>query len=99
MNNMTSYENALQQIREAAFALHELVLYLDTHPTNRKALSLYKTYKKKFDEQRMTFEKEYGPLTPFGVNGDRWGWTEHSWPWQNQCCTPGENGHPWKGEA
>ena len=96
---MTSYENALQQIREAAFALHELVLYLDTHPGNRKALSLYKTYKKKHDDLCADFEKEHGPLTAFGVNGDRWTWTDYPWPWQNQCCTPGENGHPWKGEA
>ena len=52
MNN-TAYETALQKIREAAFALHELVLYLDTHPGNRKALSLYKTYKKKYDEAEL----------------------------------------------
>lgn len=98
MNN-TAYETALQKIREAAFALHELVLYLDTHPGNRKALSLYKTYKKKHDDLCTAFEKEHGPLTAFGVNGDRWTWTEHSWPWQNQCCTPGENARPWKGEV
>ena len=104
MNN-TAYETALQKIREAAFALHELVLYLDTHPGNRKALSLYKTYKKKHDDLCTAFEKEHGPLTSFGVHGDRWVWTEHPWPWQNcrqncgQNCpgTPGENARPWKG--
>lgn len=105
MNNVTAYETALQQIRETGFALHELVLYLDTHPDNRKALSLYKTYKKKLDELCTAFEKNHGPLTSFGVNGDRWTWTEHPWPWQNclqncrqNCgCSPGENARPWKG--
>ncbi|MBQ8331084.1 MAG: spore coat protein CotJB [Clostridia bacterium] len=102
MNNATPYETALQQIRETGFALHELVLYLDTHPANRKALSLYKTYKKKYDELYAAFEKNHGPLTAFGVHGDRWTWTEHPWPWQNcrqNClCTPGENARPWKGD-
>lgn len=101
MNNVTAYETALQQIRETGFALHELVLYLDTHPDNRKALSLYKTYKKKLDELCTAFEKNHGPLTSFGVHGDRWTWTEHPWPWQNcrqNCgCYPGENARPWKG--
>lgn len=106
MNNATPYETALQQIRETGFALHELVLYLDTHPANRKALSLYKTYKKKYDELYAAFEKNHGPLTAFGVEGDRWSWTEHPWPWQNcrqncqQNCpmSPGENARPWKGD-
>ena len=80
MNN-TAYETALQKIREAAFALHELVLYLDTHPGNRKALSLYKTYKKKHDDLCTAFEKEHGPLTAFGNHSTTsWDWMGKPFP-------------------
>ena len=35
-----------RKIFEYDFAIHELVLFLDSHPTNRKALELIKEYRK-----------------------------------------------------
>ena len=40
-------ENLKKVIHELDFALHELNLYLDTHPTNIKAMELLKEYRKK----------------------------------------------------
>ncbi len=89
-------QTALHELQETAFALHELVLYLDTHPENRKAFTLYKTYKKKYDQQYAAYQANHGPLNAFGVEGNTWNWNRHPWPWQ--CgCTHGQNATPWKG--
>ena len=37
-------EEMLQQIRCCDFAINELALYLDTHPTDDKALCLHRKY-------------------------------------------------------
>ena len=37
----------MKKIHELDFALHELNLYLDTHPTSLKAMELLKEYRKK----------------------------------------------------
>lgn len=84
MTNNNEHASALRDLLELKFALHELVLYLDTHPDNRKALSLYKTYKKKYDEMYAMYELNHAPMTAFGVKHDRWTWTEGAWPWQNE---------------
>ncbi len=94
MNNQKEQAAALlRKIQEAGFTLHELVLYLDTHPTNRKALALYQTYRKKVDELTAQYEAAYGPLTSFGVkeNTGSWTWGADSWPWQDGQTREGVN--------
>ena len=46
MNNMTqtdvpSHEALMKQINETGFAMDDVLLYLDTHPTDAKALAYY----------------------------------------------------------
>ena len=82
MNKHNEQAALLQNIREACFTLHELVLSLDTHPGHRKAFAMYKTYRKKCAELTAQYEEKYGPLTANGVTGDRWTWGNGPWPWQ-----------------
>ena len=42
------------------FAIHELVLYLDTHPTCKKGMTLLEEYRKKRKQTVMTYEERYG---------------------------------------
>lgn len=88
MNKTDQQTAALRQVQEAGFTLHELVLYLDTHPNNAKALSMYQTYRKKYAELVARYEAAYGPLTAHGVSGDRWTWGAQRWPWQT--CEGGD---------
>ena len=45
------------------FAVKELNLYLDTHPQDQEALSLYASYIKLAQEGHEKYISQYGPLT------------------------------------
>ena len=74
-----------KRICELDFAIHELVLYLDTHPDCRKGLELLNKYRKIRNEAVESYEQNYGRLiiTPAdaGENG-RWDWNDSPWPWE-----------------
>ena len=74
-------------IYQLDFAIHELVLFLDTHPTNRKALELLSQYREKRQECVALYEERYGAfvVTPKDVPAkDCWKWLESPWPWENE---------------
>ncbi len=76
-------ETLMRKIQMYAFAAHECALYLDGHPTNRKALEKHAAYAQKSKEAVAEYESLYGPLTS-NSNGDRqWAWIKGKWPWQN----------------
>lgn len=76
-----SREKLLKIIMEYKFYINDLSLYLDTHPNDRKALSLHNEYVKKLDEVTKEFEKMYGLLTIETVM-ENWEWAQDLWPWQ-----------------
>lgn len=73
-------------IHEIDFALHELNLYLDTHPTSVKAMELLKEYRKKRMEAVALYEQRYGKYicavddVPVSTC---WQWLKGPWPWEN----------------
>ena len=68
------------------FAIHELVLFLDTHPTNKKALMLLEEYRKRRADLVATYEERFGAFIvkpcDVPVTGC-WRWLEGPWPWEN----------------
>ncbi len=74
------------KIYELDFALHELNLFLDTHPTNAKAMELVEKYRKRRRELIALYEENFGPYI---VKSDDvpakacWQWLEGPWPWEN----------------
>lgn len=82
MTNKNHEAAMLRELQEAGFALHELVLYLDTHPDNRKAMAMYRTARKKYMDLYAQYESTHGPMNAYGVTGDRWTWGATGWPWQ-----------------
>ncbi len=73
-------------IHRLDFALHELNLYLDTHPTSMKAMELLKEYRMKRAEAVTLYEQHYGKYiscvdeAPLGTC---WKWLQGPWPWEN----------------
>ena len=74
-----------KKIWELDFALHELVLFLDTHPASASALELMKEYRERRRKAVKEYEEAYGPLNetvrkvaPDGV----WKWIDGPWPWE-----------------
>lgn len=72
-------EEMLQQIRCYDFAITELALYLDTHPTDDKALCLHRKYCREAKDLKDKYQKVYGPLT-INFPCNKWRWLEEPWP-------------------
>lgn len=88
-NNMNTmnYRNRdalMCKIMEIDFALNEMVLYLDTHPHDEKALCLYHQYAEKSRELKAAYNANFGPLTAAdNLSQDCWDWVHGPWPWEN----------------
>ena len=74
-------EELLQQIRCCDFAITELALYLDTHPTDDRALCLHRKYCREAKDLKDKYQKVYGPLT-INFPCNKWRWLEEPWPWE-----------------
>ncbi|MBQ8358428.1 MAG: spore coat protein CotJB [Oscillospiraceae bacterium] len=72
----------LAELQTMAFAINELALYLDTHRDDKEALQMYRTYQKMYEEGRMKYEKECGPLNHMSVSGETYRWLDDPWPWE-----------------
>lgn len=72
----------LLRLSSAQFAMWEMRVYLDTHKNNEDALKLYKKYKKSYEDLKVQFEDEFGPITLADGNSDEW--LCDPWPWDNQ---------------
>lgn len=74
----------LEQLQVLDFALVELNLYLDTHPTDLKAIEQYNQLAQERMKLAIRFQELYGPLMNFGHSFSRypWEWSQVPWPWQ-----------------
>ena len=66
-----------------AFAIQELAMYLDTHPTDEEALELYRQYQKLYDQQTGLFSQNCTPMTHLiPVDHRKYTWLDEPWPWE-----------------
>jgi spore coat protein JB len=79
-----AYRRQLEELQQVDFALVELNLYLDTHPTDLQALQQFNQLAQRSRHLRYDFEMRYGPMMNFGHSFSRfpWQWPETPWPWQ-----------------
>lgn len=77
-------EALLYQLMQYKFALTELDLYLDTHPNDGEAVSLYHNYLTIEKQMCDQYESMYGPLTLDSnyLGQNRWNWKNSPWPWE-----------------
>jgi spore coat protein JB len=72
-------------IQQIGFMLVELNLYLDTHPTDRMALSNYNMLSRQYHQMMMDYTMKFGALMNFGhseAGADSFNWISGPWPWQ-----------------
>ena len=76
-------EGLINAIRAYYFALADLTLFLDTHPTNKLAIELYNRYIINFNQAMNQYESLYGPLTIFSAqsNLNHFDWVKNM-PWE-----------------
>ena len=74
----------LKYVMELEFTTIDLNLFLDTHPTDKKALNYYDKTCMELKKAKKEYEEKYGPLTYCGVtpNKNYWQWVEEPWPWE-----------------
>lgn len=78
------YYKLLLDLQAVDFVLVELNLYLDTHPTDRKAIEQYNFYAQKKQQLKQQFDAKFGPLQGYGnsYSKEPFEWGDAPWPWQ-----------------
>ena len=87
MNENRSGKQLLNRMNQVSFAVDDLILYLDTHPCDEKAL----VYCRELVQERKKLLKEYaeiyGPLTidsTVWTEESVWKWMEQPFPWEKE---------------
>lgn len=93
---MVDRASLLKEINEASFAVVDLTLYLDTHPTDKQALNLFTECMDKRKQALQEYETQFEPLIidcvrPGNNNAsnsmtnyageDHWTWADGPLPW------------------
>jgi spore coat protein JB len=79
-------EEMLREVMAADFTVFDLALYLNTHPYDTKALSLYRASVQRAGILSTNYQRLYGPLTiregAYG-SSNSWQWIKSPWPWES----------------
>lgn len=79
-------DELFRTIQMYGFAIDEIVLYLDTHPSCQNALNYYHKYNELRREAVEEYNRLYGPLTAKQVRSrEKWTWTNEPWPWERSA--------------
>lgn len=80
-------DSLFMELRQISFALDELRLFLDTHPTDTAALSLFGEYEGRRKEILSAYVLKYGPVEAYDVNTENngWGWINTPMPWETEA--------------
>ncbi len=79
---MADTGNLLRDVQMAEFALTEVGLFLDTHPTDENALAYHRRYRELHDRAVEAYTAARGPLTVLQPAGERWKWVDGPFPWE-----------------
>lgn len=79
---MTDKQKAMLLVQQTCFAIDEAVLFLDTHPGDKKAMEYFRRAQQRRDTAVADYEKRYGPLTAAATKSAEWNWIDNPWPWQ-----------------
>lgn len=74
-------QEMMKQIKCLNFAIVDIAEYLDTHPTDRKALCLHREYTNELKILKDKYQKIFGPLDIY-YPCNKWRWLEEPWPWE-----------------
>lgn len=77
----------LRKVQEASFSMHDLGLYLDTHPTDTEALTEFRACADCLKAACDAYAKRFGALRKDQVGAeDGWAaWSNTPWPWEKEA--------------
>ena len=76
----------LTNIDALCFAAHDLNLYLDNFPNDKKMIELFNQYRVQSNKLIEQYETKFGPLfvSSDANNTYPWAWDNRPWPWENK---------------
>ena len=84
---MREREQLLRDIGMADFVVTELVLYLDTHPGDRRAMEYFNHYNRIKMQMEREFSQKYFPLnTGLADCSKEWRWGMAPLRWEGECA-------------
>lgn len=79
-------QDTLKKLQAYSFAAYDMLLYLDTHPDDKKAFAIFRDLVEKANMLKKEYEKMYGPLTAFSAASfDSFTWPKSPWPWEKEA--------------
>lgn len=77
-----SKDQLMSEIQQVGFAVVDLQLFLDTHPTDRKALAQFNQYASQLKNLKEEYSKAYGPIEQLAPTEKYpYAWILPPWPW------------------
>ena len=77
--------NPLVELQALEFVVLELGLYLNTHPDDTEAFTLFKQYAAMEKATKAAYESKFGPLMKSSAAAfDCYRWLQDPWPWNYQ---------------
>lgn len=78
---MNEREILLKKIGTCKFAIVDIDLFLDTHPSDSEMLLKRSEYQAQLMPLIKQYEEKYGPLTKDENAANSWSWVKDPWPW------------------
>ena len=77
----------LRQVQMHQFAMHDLALYLDTHPTDETALEHFMQHKALCEQASEVYAARFGALKmeQTGTENGWAAWSNTPWPWDMEA--------------
>lgn len=83
INITNSQEEALFNLNQIQFAMHDLNLYLDIFPNDRDMINRFSYYKNTYNTLLKQYEDQYGPLIINSVKDTTpFEWVKDNFPWE-----------------
>ena len=84
---MREREQLLRDLVMDGFVVTDLVLYLDTHPDDLRALEYFNHYNRIKMQMEREFSQKYFPLnTGLADCSKEWRWGMAPLPWEGECA-------------
>ena len=83
METMLKRNELLKKLTMIDFMALDLHLYINTNPTDNRAIEMYNKYVSESKVLKKEYETQFGPLTSYRTEGQEgWDWADCPWPWQ-----------------
>ena len=80
-------DDLLRLVQQCSFMMQDLALYLDTHPTDKEALSRFMMHRDMYQQYADAYAARFGALCQKQIGADEgWpAWSNTPFPWEKEA--------------